>query len=231
MHKRKTRGGYFMKITQVVVSYIKYAQMNYKALPFIALVIFIILSCQKPKVSIDNHVNLDTVFKGFSIRLIRDSTHFGKLDDWIEIKDIAKGAQFKVGKADSVVIIDTTYKELALKIYSKPHNSKSLYETILVLQPDENSFYSLSTYRQFKPIGYPKNTGASLLKENDRILVSFFNNSERSFYTIDIGDKRGLATRSFAKEIEDKYEIANFLKETNGEIFNEEKNDIDILVN
>ena len=202
----------------------------YKAFTLVVVSILIVISCEKPHTE-NTKTELDLVFNGFSIQLVRDSVAFGKLDDIIEVKSSGKTACFLINKADSVIIVDSIDNEVCLKIHSKMHNSKSCQETILILKTDENSFYSLSTYGQFKPIGYPRNTGASLQKENDRIVVSFFNNSERSIYTIDIGDKRGLATRSFAKEIEDKYEIANFFKETNGKIFNEEKNDIDILVN
>lgn len=85
-------------------------------------------------------------------------------------------------------------------------------QTILILNREKNNFFSVSSYYQFKPIGYPDKTGAILRREMGNVQMKFASNNDIKTFQIPINYDAAFTIQETQSKIEKEIGIENFLK-------------------
>lgn len=186
---------------------------------FSLILIITLISCKKYEIKkpLDNSLIFHN--KNFSITIKKDSMSFDKIGDKLEIVSNLKKAYFTVDKIQDIVILDTVNGVITIKISSKKHNTKTFNQTLLVLKTKKNEYYSLSTYTEYRPIGYKDTIGATLNKEKEMINISLTFSNYITDYKFILSDNLNNVVNKLNNDVANKFHIKNFFYFDKGFIF------------
>lgn len=150
----------------------------------ILLSIFVTYSCSK-KANIEQH-NQCFRINSYNVKVVKNSIGFGKMGDKVVVQNKEFKLMFDLFTIDTIFVKELTKDQFIVDVLSHEHNSKSVVQTVVILDCFKNHFYSFSAFRKFQPIGYPKKLGARLNPNKDSMNIIVESNLVKQAYRFKI---------------------------------------------